>query len=186
VKRDLAATHDELIHALGRGDEAALAELYDRYGNAVYYLALRITHDPSAAEEISLDAFHHVWQQAARLIPSSTSVQSWLFTVARSRAIDRQRALSAAKRTHSNDPTPVNSVPQPDELTDLAKRRELVRHALADLSPAQRTALELAYYEGLSHSQIAARLNEPLGTVKTHIRQAMNVLRKSLTPVLST
>ena len=177
---------DELALALRRGEERALTELYDRYGGAVYHLALRITHDPGTAEEISLDSFLQIWRQADRFNADHGSLPSWLFTIARSRAIDRVRAAGAAKRTQAEDATPVTAPHQPDEIADVAERRQLVRQAMASMPPAQRTALELAYYEGLSHSQIAARLGEPLGTVKTRIRQAMYVLRRTLAPVLST
>ena len=175
----------ELVLALRQGEEHALSQLYDRYGGAVYNLALRITHDPGSAEEVCLDAFLHVWRQAARFNEHHGSVSSWLFTVARSRAIDRLRAAGAAKRREVEDVTPVTSIEQPDEMAELAERRQLVRAAMAELPEPQRAALELAYYEGLSHSQIAQRLGEPLGTVKTRIRQAMTVLRRALTPVLS-
>ncbi len=175
----------ELALALCRGEQHALAELYDRFGGAVYHFALRITRDPSTAEEICLDAFLQLWRQADRFNANHGSIQSWLFTIARSRAIDRIRAAGAAKRTEAEDPISVNAVPQPDETAEFAERRELVREAIATLPAVQRTALELAYYEGLSHSQIANRLNEPLGTVKTRIRQAMIALRQTLAPVLS-
>jgi RNA polymerase sigma-70 factor (ECF subfamily) len=175
----------ELVLALRQGEEQALSQLYDRYGGAVYNLAYRITHDAGSAEEICLDAFLHVWRQAARFDQNHGSVSSWLFTVARSRAIDRVRAAGAAKRTEVEDGAPMSAVEQPDELADLAQRRQIVRAAMAELPGPQRKALELAYYEGLSHSQIAARLGEPLGTVKTRIRQAMTALRRVLTPILS-
>jgi RNA polymerase sigma-70 factor (ECF subfamily) len=177
------AETDELALALRRGEERALAELFDRYGGAVYHLALRITHDPSTAQEISLDSFMQLWRQAERFNTQQGTLPSWLFTIARSRAIDRMRAAGAAKRTQAEDTTPVSPINQPDEQ---AQRRQLLRQAMATLSAPQRTALELAYYEGLSHSQIAARLGEPLGTVKTRIRQAMIALRKTLEPALST
>lgn len=177
---------DELALALGRGEESALAELYDRYGGAVYHLALRVTRDPAAAEEISVDSFLQIWRQATRFDAQQGTLLGWLFTIARTRAIDRVRAAGAAKRTQVDDPTPTTSAPQPDEMAELAERRRLVRQAMAGLSAPQRAAVELAYYEGLSHSEIATRLGEPLGTVKTRIRQAMLVLRKSLAPVLST
>lgn len=177
---------DELARALGQRQEPALAALYERYGTAVYHLALRIVHDPGAAEEISVDSFLQIWRQADRFDARQGTLASWLFTIARSRAIDRVRAAGAAKRTHTGeDPLPMTPVQRPDEIAELAERRRLVRQAMASLSAAQRTALELAYYEGLSHSQIAARLGEPLGTVKTRIRQAMLVLRQTLAPVLS-
>jgi len=177
---------DELARALRRGEERALAELYDRFGGAVYSLALRITHDAGTAEEISLDSFLQVWRQADRFNADHGSLSNWLFTIARSRAIDRVRAAGAAKRTHAEDVTPVSAPHQPEDIADIAERRQLVRQAMAALPAAQRAALELAYYEGLSHSQIAARLGEPLGTIKTRIRQAMQMMRRTLAPVLST
>lgn len=177
---------DELARALGRGEEGALAELYDRYGRAVYNLALRITRDAGTAEEISLDSFLQIWRQAARFDAHHGTLPSWLFTIARSRAIDRVRAAGASKRMQTEDFTPVNVAHEPDEAAALAERRRLVRQAMHTLSPTQRAALELAYYEGLSHSQIAERLGEPLGTIKTRIRQAMTVLRRALEPILST
>ena len=177
---------DELALALGSGDERALAQLYDRYGTAVYNLALRITRDAGAAEEISLDSFLQIWRQSSRFDAHHGTLIGWLFTIARTRAIDRLRAASAVKRTQSDDAPPVNAPRPPEEMAELAERRRLVRDAMATLSAAQRAALELAYYDGLSHSEIAARLGEPLGTVKTRIRQAMLVLRKTLAPVLTT
>ena len=176
---------DDLALALRRGEQRALAELYDRFGGPVYQLALRITHDPGTAEEICLDAFLQIWRQADRFDASQSRLSSWLFTIARSRAIDRVRAASAAKRVEVDDPIPADSPDQPDAMAELAERRRLVRAAMAGLPPNQRAPLELAFYEGLSHSQIAARLGEPLGTVKTRIRQAMGVLRQTLAPMLS-
>jgi RNA polymerase sigma-70 factor (ECF subfamily) len=175
----------ELTAALGRQEEGALAELYDRFGGAVYSFALRLTGDRGMAEEVSLDAFLQVWQQAGRFDVTQGSVQSWLFTIARSRAIDRMRAARAAKRTHAEDAATSQRVVQPDEVAELAERQRLVRAAMASLTPVQRTALELAFFEGLSHSQIATRLGEPLGTIKTRVRQAMITLRRALGPVLA-
>ena len=176
---------NELALALGRGEERALSQLYDRYGAAVYNLALRITRDPTAAEEISLDSFLQLWRQSNRTDTQSGTLLGRLFTIARSRAIDRLRAAGAAKRTQSHNPVPADAPHPPEEMVELAERRRLVRNAMATLSAVQRATLELAYYEGLSHSEIAARLGEPLGTVKTRIRQAMLVLRQTLAPVLT-
>lgn len=178
-------THD-LVVALSKGRERALTELYDRFGGAVYSLAYRVTGDRGAAEEISLDTFLQVWQQAGRFNADQGSLQSWLFTIARSRAIDRVRAAKAVKRTHAEDGTAEQHVERPDETVELAERQRLVREAITGLSPSQRRALELAYFEGLSHAQIAERLGEPLGTVKTRVRQAMIALRRTLGPVLAT
>jgi RNA polymerase sigma-70 factor (ECF subfamily) len=183
---DNVADLQELALALRRGEERALTELYDRYAGAVYHLALRITRDTGAAEEISLDAFLQVWRQAERFDADQGTLQTWLFTIVRSRAIDRVRAAGAAKRTEPDHHESRAEVTRPDEMAELSERRRLVREAMRGLSPPQRAALELAYYEGLSHSQIATRLGEPLGTVKTRIRQAMKVVRDMLSPVLST
>lgn len=177
---------DQLVTALKARDERALTQLYDRYGGALYALALRITGDSGAAEEISVDTFWQLWQQADRFDGTQGSLQNWLFTIARSRAIDRVRARMARKRTTAEDPTDVTDVLRPEEAAELVERRRLVRDAMAGLSAEQRTALGLAYYEGLSHSQIAERLQEPLGTVKTRIRQAMISLRRVLGPLLTT
>ena len=176
---------EQLGTALRRRDERALAEAYDRYGRTVYALALRVTGDAGAAEEISLDAFWQLWQQAERFDVAQGSLLNWLLTIARSRAIDRMRARGARKRTLAEDVTEVSGTSAPEEAVELSQRRVLVRQAMATLSADQRAALSLAYYEGLSHSQIADRLHEPLGTVKTRIRQAMGVLRRTLGPVLT-
>jgi len=176
---------ETLMAALRARDERALARLYDRYGNAVYGLALRVTGDAGAAEEISLDTFWQVWQQAERYDGAQGSVRNWLFTMARSRAIDRVRARAARKRTIVDDPTEETAVRRPEEAAELIERRALVRAAMTGLSADQRAALALAYYEGLSHAQIAERLQEPLGTVKTRIRQAMIALRRTLGPLLT-
>lgn len=176
---------DQLAAALRARDERALAQLYDRYGGAIYGLALRVTGDAGAAEEISVDTFWQLWQQADRFDGTQGSLQNWLFTIARSRAIDRLRARVARKRITADDPSAMTEVRRPEEAAELVERRRLVRAAMEALSAEQRTALALAYYEGLSHSQIAERLQEPLGTVKTRIRQAMIALRRTLGPLLS-
>lgn len=170
--------------ALERREESALAELYDRYGRTVYALTLRILGDPGMAEEISLDAFWQVWRQIDRFNAERGSLPSWLFTIARSRAIDRVRSRVAVKRT-PNDLAGGDPMQLPDEAVELAERRVLVRAAMTNLSSEQRAALELAYFEGLSHSEISERLNQPLGTVKTRIRQAMIILRNHLEGTMS-
>jgi RNA polymerase sigma-70 factor (ECF subfamily) len=176
---------NELASALGRRDERALGELYDRYGRTVYAVALRMTGDSFMAEEISLDSFLQVWQQIERYDAGQGSLPTWLFTIARSRAIDRMRARGAAKRTQGEDVSEPRRDDTPDRAAELAERQRIVRDAMAQLPPNQRAALELAYYEGLSHSQIAERLAQPLGTVKTRIRQAMATLRRCLAPLLT-
>jgi RNA polymerase sigma-70 factor (ECF subfamily) len=174
----------ELAGRLTAKDESALAQAYDLYGGAVYQLALRITRDPGVAEEICLDSFMQLWQQAETLDRRNDNLLAWLFTIARSRAIDRLRMTTAVKRTPVDAVAPA-AIERPDEKAEHAQRRDLVRKALAALTPPQRAAVELAYYEGLSHTEIAQRLGEPLGTVKTRIRQAMIAMRLSLSPLLS-
>jgi len=185
----MVAEVERLAVALGRREESALAELYDRYGGTVYALALRMTGDQGMAQEIALDAFLQVWQQVDRFDSRQGSLEGWLFTIARSRAIDRMRAARAAKRNlaeEKRDPDESVAAEPPERMIELAERQRFVRRAMTELSPAQRATLELAYFQGLSHSEIAERLGEPLGTVKTRIRQAMLVLRKVLIPVLAT
>lgn len=181
---------ERMAAAIARREESALADLYDRYGGTVYALALRMTGDRGEAQEIALDAFLQVWQQVDRYDSRQGSLQGWLFTIARSRAIDRLRAARAAKRKPveevPDDPGGSSAAAPPDEIVALAERSAYVRRAMDELNPAQRTAVELAYFQGLSHTEIAERLGEPLGTVKTRIRQGMLALRKVLAPLLST
>ena len=118
---------EQVVAALRVRDERALAELYDRYGHTVYAVALRVTNDAGAAEEICLDAFWQLWQQVERFDVTQGSLLNWLLTMARSRAIDRVRARGARKRTLAEDPTDVNQVRRPDEVAELSQRRTLVR-----------------------------------------------------------
>ena len=122
----------ELAGRLTKKDESALAQIYDLYGGAVYQLALRITRDPGVAEEICLDSFMQLWQQAPTLDRQSDNLLAWLFTIARSRAIDRLRKMSAAKRTPVQAVSAV-AVERPDERAEHKQRREIVRKAIAEL-----------------------------------------------------
>jgi RNA polymerase sigma-70 factor (ECF subfamily) len=165
-------------------DQTALGALYDRYARVVYALALRITGSTAEAEDVVVDSFWQVWQQADRYDASRGQLGAWIFTIARSRALDRLRAMrraplarpdeqaDAARRAAASD--------NPEENLWLTEQSALVRAALAELTPAQRAAIELAYYHGLSHAEIAERLGEPLGTVKTRIRLGLMKMRESL------
>jgi RNA polymerase sigma-70 factor (ECF subfamily) len=174
-----------LLAAFQAQDPAALDELYRLYGSFVHGIAVRVLRDAAAAEETTQDVFVYVWQNAARFDRERGTLASWLVTLARSRAIDRLRAhasqvrrveglareVAAAPAVDSNDP--LSGVLQ----TETGRR---VRAALKKLPAEQRQALEVAYFEGLSHSEVAARLATPLGTVKTRIRQGMLRLREIL------
>jgi len=169
-------SHTEgLLRRLTRGDQAALGEFYDLYAGLVNGLALRILRDATEAEDVVQEVFVQVWRQAERYDPSRGSAEAWLCTIARTRSLDRLRRR-VSRREDQGDALPsASAAPRPEE--SLA-----VRKALETLSADQRRALELAYYEGLTQTEIAARLGEPLGTVKTRIRTAMIRLRDVLGP----
>ena len=168
---------------IARGDQHALAELYDRHARLVFSLALRILQERADAEDVVQEVFSQVWAQAGRYDPSRGAVAAWMLMLTRSRAIDRLRAKrsrpEAAAAADEAESVADLSAAQDVELLSAEQVTRLQR-ALADLPDAQRTALELAYYEGLTHVEVAARLGEPLGTVKTRIRQAVIKLRESL------
>lgn len=163
------------------GDEAALAVLYDRYAGVVYSVARRVLRDAAAAEEILQDIFYQLWRTAANFDPARGSLAGWLLVTARNRAISRLRKRSLAPAQELAEQAAV----LPFNLESAVAQNQLmakVKSALAQLPPEQRQALELAYFEGLTHSEIAARTGEPLGTVKTRLRAALDSLRRVLHP----
>lgn len=175
-----------LIALVAAGDEDALARLYDTTSRTVFGLVLRILGDPSAAEEVTLDVYTQVWRQAARYDPRRGTPSAWLLTIARSRAIDRFRSSEQTrKRTEPLSAVEVraSSGSRPDETASEAERGALVREALEGLPREQRDVIELAYFRGLSHSEIAAELSQPLGTVKTRTRLGLIRLRQALAPL---
>ena len=164
-------------------DPSALAELYDRYADLLYSLAARIVGAGTDAEEVLQDTWMQAWRTAERYDPARGAVGAWLVTIARSRALDRVRSLGARRRAETaaaseaaSEPAPV----APDPATGYARRmlRKDVASAVTALAPQQRQVLELAYFEGLSQTEIAARLDAPLGTVKSWTRQALLKLRE--------
>jgi len=177
-----------LVQRMAAGDERALGELYDRHGRAAYALACAIVGERADADEVVVDVFGQAWRGAAQFEPARGSVAGWLATIARTRALDlvrargrRSRALErAAQLSEGGVASPVAAGDPPDRDAERAETRRLVTRALADLPEPQRRAIELAYFGGLSQSEIAARLNEPLGTVKTRIRDGMAKLRTLL------
>jgi len=173
----------QTLDRMAKGDPDALAELYDRYGGRVYSLAHRIVRDAGEAEDVVQDVFVQAWRQASRYSPSRGVVAAWLVTLARSRAIDRLRARRARPEEGAGEDASARVADSgpPIEWQYLSSEQlRLVRAALERLPFLQRAAIELAYFEGLTHVEIAARLEEPLGTVKTRIRSALAKLRESL------
>lgn len=169
---------------MAAGDERALGELYDRHGRAAYALACAIVGERADADEVVVDVFGQAWRGAAQFEPARGSVGSWLATIARTRALDlvrargrRSRALERAAQLSEGG---VAAGEPADRDAERAETRRLVTRALADLPEPQRRAIELAYFGGLSQSEISARLSEPLGTVKTRIRDGMAKLRTLL------
>ncbi|MBL8959511.1 MAG: sigma-70 family RNA polymerase sigma factor [Gemmatimonadetes bacterium] len=185
---DLAA-----VARLVAGDERGLAELYDRHGGMAYSLASAILRDGPDAEEVVADAFSQVWRTAANFDPVRGSVVAWISTIVRTRALDlirsqkrRARMLDRAEALADEGSAPGlgTAAELADRGAEQSEAQRLVRRALDELPAPQRVALELAYFGGLSQSEIAARLNEPLGTVKTRMRAGMEKLRVVLGPLL--
>jgi RNA polymerase sigma-70 factor (ECF subfamily) len=177
-----------LLDAMRQGDERAAATLYDRHSPIVFGLALSIVQDRSDAESVLLDVFAQAWRDAARYDATRGSVASWLLVLARSRALDHVRSKGRRARLTplSVDDAPpsaliASDVPSdPSLAVEASDRHDQVAAALSELPDAQRAAIELAFFEGLSHSEIAEQLREPLGTVKTRIRLGMTKLRQLL------
>jgi len=175
----------ELMERILQRDAGALETLYDRYGRPVYSLVLRIAQHPSSAEEIVQDVFMQLWRSADRFQISRGPLEPWLFTMARNRALDflRLKREKQRRREDSSDSEIMPSAvarPDPEGAIDRSRRAEKVRALMTSLPDAQRRALELAYFEGLSHSEIAESMGEALGTVKSWIRGGLMRLRDSL------
>lgn len=166
------------VQRIAAGDTAALADLYDSSNRVIYGMVLRIVRNPADAEEVTLDIYAQVWRNAASFDAQRGSVIAWLMTTARSRAIDRLRA--AANRGRREEPLVAEeALASPATHGEHGIGRE-VQTALRALAPEQREAIELAYWYGYSHAELAVRLGQPLGTVKTRIRMGMMKLRSHL------
>lgn len=176
------ATPRELLARAADGDEAAFAQFYDAMSPAAYGLALRVTRDQHIAQDVLQETFTEIWSQAGRFDPESSSVRAWVAMMTHRRAVDRvrreqsERDRGATWATHSVTPAH-DSVA---EVVQLRAEHRRVRAALDRLTPLQREALELAYFGGLTHIDVAARLDIPLGTAKTRIRDALRALRTQL------
>ena len=170
---------EELLARIARGDEGALAELYDRFGRVAYGLAVRVLRDPALAEDAVQDAFLTAWRTASGFDPRRGSVSTWLLTLVHRRAVDVVRREDR-RRGSPLDGAPVASGDATDETAETRELRRDVQAALKELSTAEREALELAYYGGLSQSEIAEKLDVPLGTVKSRMFAGLARLRDVL------
>ena len=176
------AALSELLKACSRGDEAAFAKLYDATSARLFGLVLRTVRDRAQAEEVTQDAYLDIWRNSARFDPDRGSAMSWLMTIGHRKAVDRVRSAEAARRRDTayearDQPTPFDQTSE-DAHRNLDAQR--VRRALDTLTETQRGALELAYFGGYTHREVATMLELPLGTAKTRIRDGLIRLRDTL------
>jgi RNA polymerase sigma-70 factor (ECF subfamily) len=172
-----------LLSRLLQKDVSAFEQLYDRHSRLVYGLVLRILQQASTSEEVVQDVFLQLWRNADQYDSSRGPFVPWLCTMARNRALDQLRLKSERQRRREDQPDelpPVVVAPDYEKALDEKRRAERVRVLMASLAPQQKKAIELAYFEGLSHSEIAAALKEPLGTVKSWIRNGLLRLKEGL------
>jgi len=177
------AAWGDLIARVRSRDQLALAALYDQSSSIVYSMALRIVGNSQDAEEVTMDVFKQVWRSAPEFDPARGSVLAWIVTLARTRAIDRQRRTVTRTRIEQplEDRAPLRtSDPGPEEQSVTGQLRNRLRLALEALSEEQRVAIELAFFSGYTHSELSHRLGAPVGTVKTRIRQGLLKLRRAL------
>jgi RNA polymerase sigma-70 factor (ECF subfamily) len=180
VNRQLAHLSDEALVALAaRSEQSALAELYDRYGRTAYGLAFRILRDQALAEDAVQEAFLTVWRTASRFVPERGKASTWILTLVHRRAVD---VVRREQRRHADslDRAPEPAVEGVEEDAWLRFQRERVQEALRNLPDAQREALELAYYGGFSQSELAERLGQPLGTIKSRMFTGLSRMRELL------
>ena len=172
-----------LMRRISSGDPSALSELYEQSSRFVYGICLRVLRNPADAEEVTLDVYTQAWRQAARFDADRGEPLAWLLMLARSRAIDRLRSRGGARR-HEEDLEQAHGLASPgadpETSSSLAQRASTVRAALLGLPAEQREVIELAYFEGLTHTEIAERLAQPLGTAKSRIRLGLAHLRQAL------
>ena len=178
----VAAELADLLRRSSRGDQAAFAALYDATSRRAYGLAVRVVRDPAQAEEVTQEAYLEVWRTATRFDPARGGALSWLLTIVHRKAVDRVRSAEAASRRdqayqHRNQPVDHDATAEAAEASLEAHR---VRGALAQLTEVQREALELAYFGGYTHTEVATMLDLPVGTAKTRIRDGLIRLRDAM------
>jgi RNA polymerase sigma-70 factor (ECF subfamily) len=173
----------ELVQSIAAGDQLALHGLYERAHRMVFTLTLRITNNRQTAEELTMDVFHDVWQHAAKYEPSTGgTVLGWILNQARSRAIDRLRFEGRLKRLRpeSEEWRQWTAPRDSEDAVALRQQAELLRKAMTVLTPEEQQAIETAYFSGLTYGEVAERLNQSLGTIKTRIRSGLAKLREAL------
>jgi RNA polymerase sigma-70 factor (ECF subfamily) len=182
-QNDDVSSDAALVQQLLRRDVRAFEQLYDRHSRIVYGLVLRILQQGSTAEEVVQDVFLQLWRNASRYQASRGPFVPWLLTLARNRALDTLRLKSERQRRREDQTEELPQIaqaPQYEQALDEKRRAEVVRSLMSSLSAPQKKAIELAYFEGLSHSEIAEALHEPLGTVKSWIRNGLIRLKEGL------
>jgi RNA polymerase sigma-70 factor, ECF subfamily len=172
-----------LIEKMMAGDEAALSALYDRYAPMLFGMLMRVLKDQQAAEEVLQDLFLQLWRNAGKFDPNRGSLPAWLMVIGRNRAISRLRGRRDREVMEEEEGDFAATFASPQNIEDEAARNQMARKvstALEQLPPEQRQAVELAYFEGMTQSEIASKTGIPLGTVKTRVRTAMQTLRQTL------
>jgi RNA polymerase sigma-70 factor (ECF subfamily) len=169
-----------LLSQIARNNEGAMAELYDHTRHIVYGLVLRIVREQSAAEDTTQEVYMQIWRKAVAFDPERGSALSWIVTISRSRALDKLRSSRALLR-HDNSSDELDFLhspdPDPEHGSWVSERARLVRRSLSQLPPDQRRVIEMAFFDGLTQSEIASQTDLPLGTIKTRIRSGMRRLR---------
>jgi RNA polymerase sigma-70 factor, ECF subfamily len=168
---------ESLLERIRMNDQTAMTDVFDRYGSMVYSVALRILKDPSQAEDVMQEIFFQVWRNPQTFVQGRGSLGAWLVVVARNRAID---SLRRRRPTDSVDDVVLTSSTNLASEVERNATMDKIRETLKSLPPEQQKSVELAFFEGLSHSEIAAKTGDPLGTVKTRIRLALISLRKAI------
>jgi RNA polymerase sigma-70 factor (ECF subfamily) len=175
-----------LVQSIAAGDQLALHSLYEQTHRIVFTLIVRITNNRETAEEVTLDVFHDVWRRASTYDPADGPVVGWIMNQARCRAIDRLRFEHRKKRFSPYVDTPLTTTAanDPQQACQLEEQSRLLRNALEVLTPEERRVIETAFFSELTYHEVAAKLNQPLGTVKTRIRSGLGKLRQALAGTL--
>jgi RNA polymerase sigma-70 factor, ECF subfamily len=170
-----------LVRSIAAGDQGALYSLYERMHRVVFTIVVRITNDRETAEEVTLDVFHDVWRRASLYDTAGGSVVGWVMNQARSRAIDRLRFEQRKKRVPNAEiPLPTSEASDPEDVFDLREQGRRLRDALTVLTPDERRAIETAFFSEMTYQEVAERLDQPLGTIKTRVRSGLGKLRQAL------